>query len=83
MTDEQDPGKPRVPAAQYIRMSTEHQQYSTENQADMIESMGENRADAIESNTQNRAEAVRDAGENKADAIERNADGATANTTGM
>lgn len=25
-----------VPAAQYIRMSTEHQQYSTENQADVI-----------------------------------------------
>ena len=25
-----------IPAAQYIRMSTEHQQYSTENQADMI-----------------------------------------------
>ena len=28
-------GEP-VPAAQYIRMSTEHQQYSTENQADVI-----------------------------------------------
>src|SRR4051812_37915143 len=27
---------PRLPAAQYIRMSTEHQQYSTENQADVI-----------------------------------------------
>src|SRR5208283_4770036 len=26
----------RVRAAQYVRMSTEHQQYSTENQADMI-----------------------------------------------
>ena len=25
-----------MPAAQYIRMSTEHQQYSTENQADAI-----------------------------------------------
>ena len=29
-------GRPRVPAAQYIRMSTEHQQYSTENQADVV-----------------------------------------------
>lgn len=28
--------RPRIRAAQYIRMSTEHQQYSTENQADMI-----------------------------------------------
>jgi DNA invertase Pin-like site-specific DNA recombinase len=28
--------RPRVRAAQYIRMSTEHQQYSTENQADAI-----------------------------------------------
>jgi len=28
--------RPRVPAAQYIRMSTEHQQYSTENQADVL-----------------------------------------------
>jgi DNA invertase Pin-like site-specific DNA recombinase len=27
---------PLIPAAQYIRMSTEHQQYSTENQADVI-----------------------------------------------
>lgn len=33
-TEEQTP--PRVPAAQYIRMSTEHQQYSTENQAKII-----------------------------------------------
>ncbi len=28
--------KPAVRAAQYVRMSTEHQQYSTENQADVI-----------------------------------------------
>src|SRR5262245_29199139 len=28
--------KPLIRAAQYIRMSTEHQQYSTENQADVI-----------------------------------------------
>src|SRR5690242_1296280 len=26
----------KVPAAQYVRMSTEHQQYSTENQRDVI-----------------------------------------------
>jgi DNA invertase Pin-like site-specific DNA recombinase len=25
-----------IPAAQYVRMSTEHQQYSTENQRDII-----------------------------------------------
>ena len=25
-----------IPAAQYIRMSTEHQQYSTENQSDVV-----------------------------------------------
>lgn len=30
------PSVPRTRAAQYIRMSTEHQQYSTENQADTI-----------------------------------------------
>lgn len=29
-------GTPRVPAAQYVRMSTEHQKYSTENQGDVI-----------------------------------------------
>ncbi len=28
--------RPTVPAAQYVRMSTEHQQYSTENQSDVI-----------------------------------------------
>ena len=27
---------PKIPAAMYVRMSTEHQQYSTENQADVI-----------------------------------------------
>ena len=31
-----DPPPELIPAAQYIRMSTEHQQYSTENQADAI-----------------------------------------------
>src|SRR5262245_42646659 len=31
-----DAAKPLVPAAPYVRMSTEHQQYSTENQADVI-----------------------------------------------
>ena len=34
-TGEQPTPKP-VRAAQYVRMSTEHQQYSTENQADVI-----------------------------------------------
>jgi DNA invertase Pin-like site-specific DNA recombinase len=33
--DIEDPSR-RVPAAQYVRMSTEHQQYSTENQRDAI-----------------------------------------------
>jgi len=32
-----------VRAAQYVRMSTEHQQYSTENQADVIREYGEKR----------------------------------------
>lgn len=31
-----EPLPPLIPAAQYIRMSTEHQQYSTENQSDAI-----------------------------------------------
>jgi len=31
------------PAAQYIRMSTEHQQYSTENQADVIREYAQKR----------------------------------------
>jgi len=35
------------PAAQYIRMSTEHQQYSTENQADMIREYAQNRGFSI------------------------------------
>jgi DNA invertase Pin-like site-specific DNA recombinase len=35
------------PAAQYIRMSTEHQQYSTENQADMISEYAKNRGFSI------------------------------------
>lgn len=34
--DQVSDARPRVRAAQYIRMSTEHQQYSTENQADVI-----------------------------------------------
>ena len=35
---EQNPRSPRQPlrAAQYVRMSTEHQQYSTENQSEVI-----------------------------------------------
>ena len=32
----EDTGAPRIRAAEYVRMSTEHQQYSTENQADAI-----------------------------------------------
>jgi len=35
------------PAAQYIRMSTEHQQYSTENQADMIREYAQKRGFSI------------------------------------
>ena len=35
-TDGVSPPRMLIPAAQYIRMSTEHQQYSTENQADMV-----------------------------------------------
>src|SRR3954463_7406127 len=35
MIQERD-ARPLIRAAQYIRMSTEHQQYSTENQADVI-----------------------------------------------
>ena len=31
-----DSPQPLVPAAQYVRMSTEHQQYSTSNQEDAI-----------------------------------------------
>jgi hypothetical protein len=36
--EQQDPMFPRKPlrAAQYVRMSTEHQQYSTENQSEVI-----------------------------------------------
>jgi DNA invertase Pin-like site-specific DNA recombinase len=33
-SDSQD--RPRIRAAQYVRMSTEHQKYSTENQAEII-----------------------------------------------
>ena len=33
----------RVRAAEYVRMSTEHQQYSTENQADAIRQCAERR----------------------------------------
>jgi len=35
-TNPPDAAAPRIPAAQYVRMSTEHQQYSTENQRDAI-----------------------------------------------
>ena len=36
-------GGERLRAAQYVRMSTEHQQYSTENQADAIRQYAERR----------------------------------------
>ena len=35
--------QPAIRAAQYIRMSTEHQQYSTENQSDMIKEYAQQR----------------------------------------
>lgn len=35
--------QPPIRAAQYVRMSTEHQQYSTENQAEMIQEYAEQR----------------------------------------
>lgn len=35
-TDDKPPDPPRVRAAEYVRMSTEHQQYSTDNQAAAI-----------------------------------------------
>ena len=35
-SDDAIPSMPHIRAAQYVRMSTEHQQYSTENQADVI-----------------------------------------------
>jgi DNA invertase Pin-like site-specific DNA recombinase len=34
--DDPDPGPPLVRAAEYVRMSTDHQKYSTENQAEAI-----------------------------------------------
>ncbi len=37
----QPPDPPPVPAAMYVRMSTEHQQYSTENQAEAIHKYAE------------------------------------------
>src|SRR5690349_15336674 len=36
-----------VPAAEYVRMSTEHQKYSTENQADAIRQYAEHRGFTI------------------------------------
>ena len=36
-------GQPPIRAAQYIRMSTDHQQYSTENQAELIQEYAERR----------------------------------------
>jgi DNA invertase Pin-like site-specific DNA recombinase len=40
-------GSHPIPAAQYLRMSTEHQQYSLENQASAIESYAESQGFAI------------------------------------
>tara|TARA_B100000683_G_C12494198_1_gene555658 strand:+ start:1256 stop:2860 length:1605 start_codon:yes stop_codon:yes gene_type:complete len=40
---EQLPHISQIPAAQYIRMSTEHQQYSTENQSDVIHEYSQRR----------------------------------------
>lgn len=37
------PSSPAFRAAQYVRMSTEHQQYSTHNQADKIQEYAERR----------------------------------------
>ena len=37
------PSEPKRRAAQYVRMSTEHQRYSTENQSDAIARYAENR----------------------------------------
>jgi DNA invertase Pin-like site-specific DNA recombinase len=43
-TDETDTGQPpQLKAAQYVRMSTEHQQYSTENQGDKIREYADRR----------------------------------------
>ena len=41
------PDQDAKPAAQYIRMSTEHQQYSTENQADVIREYAQRRGFGI------------------------------------
>jgi DNA invertase Pin-like site-specific DNA recombinase len=40
---ESDPEPPIVPAAVYVRMSTEHQQYSTSNQMDVIQAYAKRR----------------------------------------
>ncbi len=42
-TDTTQPMVPRLRAAQYVRMSTDHQKYSTENQADKIREYAEHR----------------------------------------
>jgi len=41
--EENPPAPPRLRAAQYVRMSTEHQQYSTDNQSDAIRRYAEQR----------------------------------------
>lgn len=44
-SDDRDPatGAPKIRAAQYVRMSTEHQQYSTDNQSEAIRHYAEQR----------------------------------------
>ncbi|MGC4004086.1 MAG: recombinase family protein [Pirellulales bacterium] len=44
----QNESLPKIPAAQYVRMSTEHQQYSTSNQEDMIREYAERRGFIIQ-----------------------------------
>jgi DNA invertase Pin-like site-specific DNA recombinase len=41
------PGRPRIRAAQYVRMSTDYQKYSTENQAEVIAAYAERRGYSI------------------------------------
>src|SRR3546814_3488558 len=41
--DGEETGRPLIRAAQYVRMSTEHQQYSTENQSEAMRQYAERR----------------------------------------
>jgi len=42
-----EPEPKQIRAAQYVRMSTEHQQYSTENQADVIREWAAKHGDKV------------------------------------